>query len=266
MLFRSNDIIDHMSTHEPLLDLLSAASSVSRYLMAHMVNVSIYSMRVGVEMSLKQEDVLDVGIGGLLADIGMLLVPAGLWTSRKDLQLTARDQVQRHCELGYQLLKETPGIKEEWRIPALQHHERLNGSGYPFGIAEDKIALSSRIVMITDVYDALTSERTYRHANFPDVAMKQILGSPDVYDRRVAQTFCKSMGFYPEGYSVKLSTGERALVIRSNPRNAFRPLVRIMTDTRGEEIPPDGRLELDLTGRLDLSIVEISNRRYAQMM
>ncbi len=263
MQLLTQDVIAELSGRQNVMNLLTGAYSVSRYLLSHMVNVSLYSMRVASEMGLSSVEVTDVAVGAMLHDIGMVLVPIGLWTSRRELSTDARSQVEKHCDLGAALIRETPNAREEWATPALEHHERLNGSGYPSGKSGKQIALSSKIVQICDVYEAMTSDRSYRYARFPDISMKHILGGPDQFDRDVAQVFCKCLGFYPEGYNVKLSTGEHAVVISSNPKNVFRPVIKLVTDPAGTALVPDAQLELDLTHRLDLRVIEISNRRFA---
>lgn len=255
------DVITELSSRENVMQLLTTAYSVSRYLLSHMVNVSLFSMRVAAEMKLSSAEVTDTAIGAVLHDIGMVLIPVGFWTTRRELTPNARSEVQKHPELGYRLIRETPNTREAWALPALDHHERLDGGGYPQGKRFEQLSVGSRIVQICDVYEALTSDRSYRYAKFPDISMKHILGSPDQFDREIAQVFCKSLGFYPEGYSVRLSTGEHAVVLSSNPKNVFRPLIRLLTDSKGATLDPDAQLELDLNHRLDLRIVEISNRR-----
>ncbi|MBI4178310.1 HD domain-containing protein [bacterium] len=255
------DIVSELSSHGSVMQLLTAAYSVSRYLLSHMVNVGLYSMRVASEMKLTQAEVTDITVGAILHDIGMVLIPVGFWTTRRELTPRARSEVQKHPELGAQLIRETPGTQEAWSLPALEHHERLDGSGYPSGKPAGKLSLASRIVQLCDVYEALTSDRSYRYAKFPDISMKHILGSPEQFDRDIAQVFCKCLGFYPEGYQVKLATGETAVVLSSNPKNVFRPVVKLLTDAAGTDVPPEAQLVLDLTNRLDLRVIEISNRR-----
>lgn len=255
------DVVSELSNRENVMQLLTTAYSVSRYLLSHMVNVSLFSMRLAAEMKLSSTEVVDVAIGAILHDIGMVLIPVGLWTSRRELNPQSRVEVQKHTELGHRLIRETPGTREAWALPALEHHERLDGGGYPAGRHGNDLTVASRIVQICDVYEAMTSDRSYRYAKFPDVSMKHILGSPDQFDRDISQVFCKSLGFYPEGYSVKLSSGEQAVVLSSNPKNVFRPVIRLLTNSAGSTLTPEAQLVLDLSHRLDLRIIEISNRR-----
>lgn len=261
--FLVQDVISELSTRQNVMQLLTSAYSVSRYLLSHMVNVGLFSMRIAAEMKLSSTEVTDTCLGAILHDIGMVLVPMGHWTSRKELNPSARLEVQKHTELGAYLIRETPGAREAWALPALEHHERLDGAGYPMGKLGGQLSVSSRIVQICDVYEAMTSDRSYRYARFPDISMKHILGSPDQFDRDIAQVFCKCLGFYPEGYGVKLSSGEQGIVLSSNPKNVFRPVIRLTADAAGSALEPDAQLVLDMSNRLDLRIVEISNRRGA---
>lgn len=255
------DVISELSNRANVMQLLTTAYSVSRYLLSHMMNVSLFSMRIATEMKLTSEEVTNVVVGAMLHDIGMVLIPVGVWNARRDLSPTARTEVQRHTELGAHLIRETPNTREEWATSALEHHERLDGSGYPMGKQAGQLSIAARIIQIADVYEAMTADRSYRYAKFPDVSMKHILGSPDQFDRDIAQVFCKCLGFYPEGYTVKLSTGEQAVVLSSNPKNVFRPIIRLQNAADGSDLPSEAQLEIDLNNRLDMRIVDISNRR-----
>lgn len=257
----TRDVVSVMSTHEPLMDLMSSAYSASRYLLTHTTNVGIYTMRVTAAMGLSSKEITNMAIGALLHDIGMILIPVNLWTSRRELTPRAREEINRHPELGAKLIESIAGAQPEWVDIALNHHERLDGSGYPAGKTRDDLSMAARVVMICDVYEAMTSDRSYRYARFPDQSMKQLLGNPTQFDRDIAQIFCRCMGFYPEGYTIKLSTGESAVVMHSNPRNVFRPLVRLSIGADDRPLPEDRRQTIDLASRPDLRVVHISNRR-----
>lgn len=257
----TSDVVGVMSKHEPLMDLMSSAYSASRYLLTHTTNVGVYAMRVTAAMGLSSKEITNIAIGALLHDIGMILIPVSLWTTRRELSPRAREEINRHPELGAKLIETVPGAKPEWIDIALNHHERLDGSGYPAGKTRDDLSLAARVVMICDVYEAMTSDRSYRYARFPDQSMKQLLGNPAQFDRDIAQIFCRCMGFYPEGYTIKLSTGESAIVMHSNPRNVFRPLIRLSAGADNRALPEDRRQTIDLAHRPDLRVVHISNRR-----
>ena len=165
--------------------------------------------------------------------------------------------MKRHPEEGRKLILESPGARDEWARIALQHHELLDGSGYPHGLKSGQIDICSRIVQICDVYSAATADRAYRDAHLPDDAMRQMMGKPSLYDLSIVEIFCQLAGFFPEGYVVQLSSGEHAVVVSTNPKNVFRPMVRLRKNKHGRPLMPDEQVIVDLAIRPDLRVIKI---------
>ena len=253
----TKNITMEILSRQGLSTLLSRAQAAGQYLMAHMVNVGVFSMYLAIQMELSSQEVQDTAMGGLLSDIGMLAMPERYWVLDRELWQKEQSQIRRHPEESRKLILATPGTRELWARIAGQHHERLDGSGYPQGLKGKDIDLSARIVQICDVYAASTADRAFRDAHFPDDAMRQLMGKQNLYDRSIVEIFCQLVGFFPEGYLVLLSSGEHAVVVSTNPKNVFRPVVRLRKDKNGRPLMASEQHVLDLSGRLDLRIVKI---------
>ncbi|MBI4180018.1 HD domain-containing protein [bacterium] len=253
----SGNIMTEMIARQGMTTLLSRAQAAGQYLLAHMVNVGVYAMYMGIQMQLTSEEIRDLSIGGLLADVGMLALPEEFWVYDRELWKKEREQLSIHPQEGCRMILDCPGASPVWAKLALQHHERLDGSGYPKGLKAHDLDLHTRIIHICDVYSATTADRAYRNAHLPDTALRQIMGKPKLFDRSLVEIFCQLVGFFPEGYVVLLSSGEEAVVLKANPKNVFRPVVRLRKDKNGRPYMPNEQQVIDLTARPDLRIVKI---------
>ena len=253
----TGNITMEIVSRQGMASLLGRAQAAGQYLLAHMVNVGVYAMYLSIQMELSSEEIRNTSIGGLLSDIGMLAMPEQFWVQDRELWKKEVDQLKRHPKESEKLILETAGSQPEWAKIALEHHERLDGGGYPRGLKAKDISIYSRIVQICDVYSAATADRAYRDANLPDDAMRQIMGRPGQFDRSIVEIFCQLVGFYPEGYIVLLSSGEHGVVINVNPKNVFRPTIRLRKDRNGRPLMPNEQHIIDLSTRPDLRIIKI---------
>ncbi len=253
----TQNITTEIITRQGMATLLARAQAAGQYLLAHMVNVGVYSMYLGIKMEMSSEEIRDISIGGMLADIGMLSLPDQFWKQDRSLWDKEEKHLRSHPDAGYRMILDTAGARDSWARLALEHHERLDGTGYPKGLSAKEIGLPSRMVQICDVYSAATADRAYRDANLPDTAIRQMMGKPNLYDRAILELFCQLVGFYPEGFIVLLSSGEHAVVVTTNSKNVFRPVVRLRKDKGGRPLMPQEQVIVDLTSRPDLRIIKI---------
>jgi HD-GYP domain-containing protein (c-di-GMP phosphodiesterase class II) len=141
--------------------------------------------------------------------------------------------MKRHVEYGLSILDKTEGISDTSHTVASQHHERLDGSGYPFGLKGESISPYGQAVAIVDVYDAMTSRRCYQRQFDPtDVLKKLFEWSPHHFDPELVQKFIKCIGIYPVGTLVSLESGLLAVVIKHGDKGLLYPVVRVVYDTR----------------------------------
>lgn len=167
---------------ELMIDVIGVASHLSQlrahnqYTFRHAINVARISGLIGRWLGYTGEILKDLILAGLLHDIGKILILSEILDKPGTLTTKEMDVVKKHSAHGYDLVKGLKITSDKVNISILQHHERLDGSGYPFGLSKDKISVFARIIAIADVYDAMTSERVYRKKMPPFVAADVIAG------------------------------------------------------------------------------------------
>jgi len=190
-------------------------------------------------MRLPRRQLEEVGLAGLLHDVGKILTPDEILN--KPSRLTDEEFLimKLHPSQGRDMLEETEGLNRSILTVAHSHHERLNGSGYPRGLAQSDLTLYSRIVAITDTYDAITSDRIYGKGR-SNLEAYQILraASSSHYDEKMVSDFLDAIGAYPPGTAVQLKNGQFGVVVRSNIKERMRPLVLILKNGKQRPIQP----------------------------
>ncbi|MGL5575017.1 MAG: HD-GYP domain-containing protein, partial [Sarcina sp.] len=203
--------------------------NMDNYTYQHSVNVATLSVVLGVGIALPKTKLIDLCIGALLHDIGKVFVgkkiiqkPAGLTDDEFNI-------IKLHPQLGYDYIKNIPNIKTACKMVVLQHHERVDGTGYPNSLVEEDINLLARIVCIADVYDALTSDRPYKRAMCPNDAFEFILSKAGtMFDFNLVKVFSRIIVPYPIGTLVKLSDNSVGVVTKSHPLYPLRPMIKII--------------------------------------
>jgi HD-GYP domain-containing protein (c-di-GMP phosphodiesterase class II) len=206
------------------------------YLYQHSVNCAILALAIGEMLKLPPHRLIELGIGALLHDIGMLKLPEYLYLSAKPLEPKEWQMIKAHPMLGYRLLKGF-SVSDAIALTSWEHHERLNGSGYPRGLAGDKIALYSRILAVADSYDAITSKRTFKQAQEGHPGLLELLkGRRTLYEEAAVKALVYCLSLYPLGSLVLLSNGAIGRVIRTNPQSPKSPIVQILIDKDGNRL------------------------------
>ena len=210
------------------LSSISRIKSKDEYTFMHCVGVSALLVSFAIEMGLPEETLEDLAVGGLVHDIGKALVPQQVLNKPGRLDESEFGMMKSHVTHSRELLLGLPGITQNALDVALLHHERVDGSGYPGGVAGDSISLIGRMSAIVDVYDALTSVRVYKEAWEPTHAMKHLFeNSGSLYDGDLVQRFVRCIGIYPVGTTVALESGRVGIVIEQTD-SLTRPIVRIV--------------------------------------
>lgn len=198
-----------------------------RYTFEHSVNVALLAGTLGKWLGYKGQDLRNIVLAGLLHDIGKTRIP--LMVLNKPGKLTEAEMLvmKGHAQLGYDLLKKLPGLPPDVAIGAWQHHERLDGNGYPQNLQGTEISFIGKLLAVVDVYDALTSDRVYRKKMTPLLVLEKLLDERrDKLDAQMCTTFVYNVQDYLIGNRVRLSNGEDAEVIRIGTAIGCRPLVR----------------------------------------
>jgi len=235
---------------------LAEVRAVDDYTFGHSVNVSVLSLLTGIELKLKRGSLVTLGLGAILHDVGKTLVPLSILNKPGKLTAEEFEQVKTHTDKGFERLKAARHFNEAICRVALEHHERLDGSGYPRGLKEGEISRLSRIVAVADVYDALTADRVYRGAMLPHEALEMLSGSGGyLFDYQAIQAFFRHVAAYPMGTIVKLSNGEIAVAVATHPGLPMRPVVRPLFDASWRRI--EAPLDLDLSDEPRIAICQV---------
>ncbi|MFW6016899.1 MAG: HD-GYP domain-containing protein [bacterium] len=250
------DLLDEILNFDNILVNLIDIKSYSSYTFAHSVNVAAIAILIGKLLKYDMDKLFDLGIGALLHDIGKVLLPPEIL--KKPAKVTAEEFeiLKEHPRLGYDYIKKYDEISPRARIIVLSHHERLDGSGYPKGSSGDEIHDFARIVVIADVYDALLSDRIYRKSwSINDVLEYLIANVNTKFDFTFTEIFTRNIAIYPNGITVLLSNGQKAIIKEQNPGFPLRPTVLIIENTDGSKV--EETMEINLINELDIIITEI---------
>lgn len=212
---------------------------------AHSLNVCVLAIALSTRLSLPVQKIKSIALGALMHDIGKALLSPHLQTSH---QLTDDEEAQfrMHPLLGYNMIKDLHEASATTKITILMHHEHINGSGYPMGLSGDKIHYSARIVTLCDEYDIAVNDTKYKHVLQTTDAVEYLIGaSGHIFDKSFVDEFIKIIPIYPEGTIVLLSNGCFAIVVKNNPINMTRPVVRLLYN-------PKTNTKYDKTHMLDL--------------
>ncbi|MFS0784105.1 HD-GYP domain-containing protein [Bacillus sp. 1P06AnD] len=207
---------------------LHCLSTKEDYFYHHAIAVGIISGYIAKKLSYDLGDIVQVGLAGCLSDVGMAKVPIRILKKNDSLSYEEFKDVKQHPIKGYQMLQKSTGLKKEVKLAILQHHERLDGSGYPNNSQSDKIHPYSRIVAVADVYHAMTSDRIYRPKRSPFQVLEMLMHDEfGKYDLHILQTLRKGAINISIGSKVKLSNGEIGEVMFMSSRYPTRPIIRL---------------------------------------
>ena len=250
-------IIDELKEHEQAMIMLNTIHVSDHYLFQHSLNVSIYAIMLGTALGYTYDQLRVLGLGAMLHDIGKTLVPQEILLKPDKLTEEEMRIMRRHPEDGFRMLKDNPNIPLIAAHCALQHHERLDGSGYPRGMKGDEIHDYAKLLGIVDTFDAMTTHRVYKPAALPHEAVEVLYaGAGRLYDAHMIQLFRDRVAIYPPGTTVELNTGEIGIVVDINASLPHRPVVRIITDENGQELKEP--YEIDISKKLNIVITKVN--------
>lgn len=198
------------------------------YLLEHSVSVSVLMTMFAVYKKIDKEIVNQLAIGAFLHDVGKIMIPDRILNKPDKLTDEEFHIMKTHANYSIEIMKNTPGISPLSLEVASLHHEKLNGLGYPFGVAAEKISLYGRMISICDIFDALTSHRCYKqgYAQVKAFSILRVLAENNDLDKDLVDEFIRCMGVYPVGSVVLLESNRLAIVEGHNPKDPIRPLVK----------------------------------------
>ena len=229
---------------------LTALCQYDNYTFTHMVNVSVLTMAQARSLGVDGALLRQFGLAGLMHDIGKIKTPAEILTKPDKLTESEFGVMMKHPVDGAELLRRRLELPPLAAVVAFEHHLRVDGSGYPGGVARPSLNLATQLCSIADVYDAMRSQRNYQRA-FPTDRILAVLRQNDGsrFDQRLVRRFSQLLGIYPVGNLVRLDDGSLAVVLRVHAPEPSKPMVRVVVAPDGTRLaaPRDVALWVDTT-------------------
>jgi putative nucleotidyltransferase with HDIG domain len=230
-------LADAVTQNRTALVALTAMRNYDNYTFTHMVNVSILTMGQARALGIEGRLLREFGLSALMHDIGKVRTPKEILNKPDKLTDDEFTIMRRHTVDGAEILRRTPEMPILAPVVAFEHHLRMDGTGYPFGVKRGDLNVGTMLCSISDVYDAMRSQRAYQQA-FPTERILAVLKRNDgtQFDQHLVRRFVQLLGIYPPGNLVKLSSGEIAVVIKVHAPDPYRPRVRVLFDAAGARL------------------------------
>ncbi len=229
----ADSFIDSVFRNQDALAFMCRIREKDAYLLQHSINVSILITILAKHMNFDREVIHALATGALLHDLGKVRVPDEILNKPGRLTPEEMAEMRRHVEYSVDILALSPDIQAISVDIAQNHHERLDGTGYPSGLDGDKLSKWSRMIAVVDSYDAMTADRCYKEGMNPIKAFKILKKESGVnYDGSIVDVFIKAMGIHPVGSLVKLKSQKLAIVTQSNFNSPLAPVVKTFYHTK----------------------------------
>jgi len=233
-------MVDSILRNSDALVSLSRLKRFDEYTFFHSVNTSVLSVALGRRLGFSPRDLHLLGSGTLLHDIGKTKIPLEILNKPGRFEAHEFEIMKQHALRGVEVLTATTGFQEDIIRPALEHHERVDGTGYPFGRHRAELTPFGLIASVVDVYDAMTSDRCY-HKGMPAHRVLQHLynlGQDGHLESKFVQQFIQCVGVYPVGSCVLLDSGEAGIVSQLNEDQPVSPKLILVRDANLCTMPP----------------------------
>lgn len=223
-----NALLEHINEYNVLTFLIPTPIGQSDVLVRNSVLSAMTSYQLAKWNKFPEKDWLPIAMAGLLHDIGNVKVDQGILNKPSNLTSDEMHEIKQHTVYGFKLLEGSTSLNQGVWLAALQHHERIDGSGYPMKVKGDKIHPYAKIVAISDVYHAMTSNRNYRKAESPYLVLEELhAGSFGKLDPYYVQTFIERTTQFHNGVFVKLNDNRIGEIVFSDRNTPTRPMVSI---------------------------------------
>ncbi|KEI06445.1 HD family phosphohydrolase [Clostridium sp. K25] len=245
-------IIEDGDVNKSLYDI----KTYDNYTYVHCVDTGIMSGFLGLSLNFREYDLKELGKGAILHDIGKTQVPLKILNKNGPLNDEEFAEIKKHPIYGKNILKKNFSISDVVLNVVEQHHERVDGTGYPYGLKGNSISKHGKVACICDVYDALSSDRCYRKKIKPNEVYEFILGqSEKMFDCDIVQKFKETFSIFPLGCCVKLSNGIEGYVVKQNKGFPDRPIIRVIYNFKTKE--SISFYEINLLKNLDVTITSV---------
>jgi HD-GYP domain-containing protein (c-di-GMP phosphodiesterase class II) len=228
---------------------LARLKTADDYTYMHSVAVCGLMVALARQLSLDEEQTRDAGMAGLLHDLGKATVPMSVLNKPGKLTDAEFAIIKGHPEEGHRMLQEGGAVGPVPLDVVLHHHEKVNGSGYPHKLKDAQISLFAKMGAVCDVYDAITSNRPYKSGWDPAESIRKMTEWTDGhFDGRIFQAFVKSIGIYPIGSLVRLTSGRLAVVIEQSENSLLTPRIKAFFSTKSMTYVPPELIDLARRG------------------
>ena len=232
------DCVQRVISNPNAMLWLTRLKHQDEYTAEHSVNVSLLAISLGHHLDLAPYELENLGICGLMHDIGKMKVPDEILNKPGRLTAEEFEEMARHTTYARQMLMGRSDIYPGAVDVAWTHHERLDGSGYPRGIDSTKLSLFTRIVSVVDAYDAMTSDRVYKAGMSSLEAMKILNKNAGTqFDPEVVKKFIAMIGLYPPGYLLQMTNGEVGIILSADEGYHLKPRVIMILDKHKQPQP-----------------------------
>jgi len=229
----SSSLMDHILSKDEYVLNMVEIKTFDNYTYSHCINVASLATLIGIQLGYSRVSLQELTSAGLMHDFGKLDVPIGIINKPASLTTEEFSIVKRHPTYAINKLKTSMKISLTVLDGIASHHEKYDGSGYPNGLVGANIPLCGRILAVADVYDALTTARSYRPAwQTKDTLDFMASNSGTHFDPDILNAFFKTISVYPVGTMVKLTDDSIALVIKNTPGCMLDPVIRILSSKK----------------------------------
>jgi len=223
-----NPLIDQFLSAPKELMSLYLYSGKADYLFHHAVAVGLMSAYFARKLHYSKKEVYEIGLSGLLADCGMAKLPPSVYEKANRLTKTEYLLLEKHPIYSYQMLKDLPTVKEGVVLAVLQHHERLDGSGYPLKLSHEQLHPYGKVIAVIDVFHAMICLRPYRPKHPIFKVLEMIYHDQfGKFDHKIISSLMDEIARFSLGTKVMLSNHQLAEIVFTDPQKPTRPIVRL---------------------------------------
>ncbi len=224
---------------------LARLKTKDNYTYLHSVAVCALMIALGKQMGLEEDLLQDLGMAGLLHDVGKMMIPEEVLNKPGRLTDEEFTVIKNHPQRGWDILKGSPGVNDMALEVCLHHHEKMDGSGYPDKQSGAALTLFARMGAVCDVYDAITSVRCYKPGWAPAEAIRKMAEWQEGhFDATVFHAFVKMIGIHPSGTLIKLKSGRLAVVMEQSEKSLLTPVVKVFFSTKSNAPVPQEIIDL----------------------